>query len=67
MSAIADHDVSVVFAEETYGKEMGNLVDKETDATTIYLETLVRGQYDKDSYLTYMQQNIDRIKEAFAG
>lgn len=67
MSAIADHNVSVVFAEETYGKEMGDLVDKETDATTIYLETLVRGQYDKDSYLTYMQQNIDRIKEAFAG
>lgn len=66
MAAIEDNGVSVVFAEPTYGKEMGDLVDKETEAKTIYLETLVQGQYEKDSYLTYMQQNIDRIGEAFA-
>lgn len=65
MSAIENQNVNVVLAEELYGKDMGDTVEKETDAKVIYLDTLVRGDYDADSYLVGMEQNIAKLKEAF--
>lgn len=65
MSAIENQNVKVVLAEELYGKDMGDTVEKETDAKVIYLDTLVRGDYDADSYLVGMEQNIAKLKEAF--
>ena len=45
---------------------MGDTVESETDAKICYLDTLVRGDYDADSYLNAMQQNITLLKEAFS-
>lgn len=55
----------VVLAEETYGKDMGNVVSQEAGAEVVYLDPLVTGEYDKDSYLNGMQENIRLLKEAF--
>ena len=55
----------VVLAEETYGKDMGNVVSQEAGAEVVYLDPLVTGEYDKDSYLNGMQKNIRLLKEAF--
>lgn len=63
---VTDGGARVILAEELYGKDMGDTVESETDAKICYLDTLVRGDYDADSYLNAMQQNITLLKEAFS-
>ena len=65
ISAIKDDGVSVILAEELYGKSMGDTVSRETDVHVVYIDPLNRGEYDKDSYLDGMERNIELIKEAF--
>ena len=65
IGAIKDDVVSVILAEELYGKSMGDTVSRETDVHVIYIDPLNRGEYDKDSYLDGMEHNIELIKEAF--
>ena len=65
IGAIKDDGVSVILAEELYGKSMGDTVSREIDVHVIYIDPLNRGEYDKDSYLYGMEHNIELIKEAF--
>ena len=65
IGAIKDDGVSVILAEELYGKSMGDTVSRETDVHVVYIDPLNRGEYDKDSYLDGMEQNIELIKDAF--
>ena len=65
IGAIKDDGVSVILAEELYGKSMGDTVSRETDVHVVYIDSLNRGEYDKDSYLDGMEQNIELIKDAF--
>ena len=65
IGAIKDDGVSVILAEELYGKSMGDTVSREIDVHVIYIDPLNRGEYDKDSYLDGMEHNIELIKEAF--
>ncbi len=65
MSVIREQSVSSVLADETYGKELGDMVAQSTMARTIYLNPMVRGAYDRDSYLTYMEENIQAIRDNF--
>lgn len=58
------NQVSLVLAEELYGKDMGETVEKETGCQVCYLDTLVRGEDKADSYLTAMQKNIDLLRQA---
>lgn len=62
MEEITERQVSVVFAEELYGRDMGTAVEAETEARVCYLDTLVRGDYQPDSYLTAVQKNIDALQ-----
>ncbi|MCR5144880.1 MAG: metal ABC transporter substrate-binding protein [Lachnospiraceae bacterium] len=66
LSAIENGDVKIVLADETYGKKMGDVVDAESDATTIYIDPLTRGEYDKNSYIDNMNNNISLIEHALA-
>ena len=65
IGAIKDDRVSVILAEELYGKSMGDTVSRETDVHMVYIDPLNRGEYDKDSYLDGMEHNIELIKDAF--
>ena len=65
IGAIKNDGVSVILAEELYGKSMGDTVSRETDVHVIYIDPLNRGEFDKDSYLYGMEHNIELIKEAF--
>ena len=65
IGAIKDDGVSVILAEEFYGKSMGDTVSRETDVHMVYIDPLNRGEYDKDSYLDGMERNIELIKDAF--
>ena len=58
IGAIKNDGVSVILAEELYGKSMGDTVSRETDVHVIYIDPLNRGEYDKDSYLDGMEHNI---------
>ncbi len=58
------NQVSLVLAEELYGKDMGETVEQETGCQVCYLDTLVRGEDKADSYLTAMQKNIDLLRQA---
>ncbi|MGN0482886.1 MAG: metal ABC transporter substrate-binding protein [Lachnospiraceae bacterium] len=66
LSQIKENHVSVIFAEELYGKTMGDTVEKESNVHVCYLDSLVRGETDADSYLKGMARNIELVKEAFA-
>ncbi|MCC8017478.1 MAG: metal ABC transporter substrate-binding protein [Lachnospiraceae bacterium] len=65
LSVIAEEEVPVIFAEELYGKDMGDTVEAEADVNVIYLDTLTRGDYDADSYLDGMRANLELIREAY--
>lgn len=65
IGAVKDDGVSVILAEELYGKSMGDTVSRETDVHMVYIDPLNRGEYDKDSYLDGMEHNIELIKDAF--
>ncbi|MBQ6463114.1 MAG: zinc ABC transporter substrate-binding protein [Pseudobutyrivibrio sp.] len=58
---IVDNNVKVVFAEYDYGSAMGKLIEEQTDAKVVYLETLVHGTYDKDDYITVLNKNYALI------
>lgn len=62
MDEIDKNHVSLIFAEELYGSDMGGMVESETDCGVYYLDSLVRGKYEADSYLEGMQKNIDIVK-----
>lgn len=67
INAIKHDSVAIIFAEELYGSDMGKTLESETDAKVVYLNPLNRGEYDKDSYISGMQSNIDAIRDAFLG
>ena len=46
----------VILAEEQYGSELAEMVQKETGIEVYYLDTLVRGDYELDSYLNSMKK-----------
>lgn len=64
LDVISQKKVPVVFAEEAYGGDMGDVVKRQSTAVPLYLNTLVRGSYDKDSYLSQMEQNLT-VLEAY--
>ena len=64
MQAISDSQVSVIFAEELYGKDIGDTVEAETEAKVCYLDALVRGGYQADSYLLAVEANIKALRQA---
>lgn len=65
VSAIRENGIDIVLAEELYGSDMAATVTEETGVKVYYLDTLVRGDYDKDSYINGMQENINILKKAF--
>lgn len=65
LAAIRKDQVSLILAEELYGKSMAQTVQKEADVTVIYLDPLNRGSYNADSYLAGMERNIELLEMYF--
>lgn len=65
MWAIEEYDVPVILAEALYGQDMGDMMEAQTDVKVLYLDTLNRGDYEADSYLNGMEENIALLREAF--
>ncbi len=61
LDAIRDNEVKIVFAEYDYGNAMGKLIEEQTDAKVVYLETLVHGSYSADDYVKVINENYSKI------
>lgn len=66
LGLIQNQNVNLILAEELYGKEMCDTVQREADVNVVYLDTCVRGAYEADSYLKAMEKNLELIKQALA-
>ena len=64
LGVIQEHGVKYIFAEALYGTSMCEMVQKEADVQVIYLDPLNRGEYEADSYLEGMRNNLKLIREA---
>ena len=67
MSAIAGDRIRVVFADDVYGKEMGDMVEAETAANNCLCRDSGQGRLDKDSYIEHMQGKFGCHTDGFAG
>ena len=65
LEVIEHHGVKYIFAEALYGTDMCEMVQKEADVEVIYLDPLNRGEYEADSYIEGMRNNLKLIREAF--
>lgn len=65
LEVIKEHGVKYIFAEALYGTNMCEMVQKEADVEGIYLDPLNRGEYEADSYLNGMRNNLKLIGEVF--
>lgn len=62
--AIKEEHADVILAEKRYGEEMAESMKREADAKVLYLDTCVRGEYQKNAYLDSMKSNLTLLKEA---
>ena len=64
IQAIETNEVKIVFAEYDYGHDMGKLIEEQTDAKVVYLETLVHGSYEGLDYIYELNNNYKVIVES---
>jgi zinc transport system substrate-binding protein len=64
LDAVGEEQIALILAEEDYGRDMGDVVEAQCDVRVLYLDTLVRGQYEKDSYIRHMTENLQMIETA---
>ncbi len=65
LDAVRTKGARVILAEDVYGRALAETIQKEADVKVYYPDTLVRGDYAKDSYIDGMQNTINLLKEAF--
>ena len=65
LEVIEHHGVKYIFAESLYGTSICEMIQKEADVEVIYLDPLNRGEYEADSYLEGMRNNLRLIGEVF--
>lgn len=63
---VKEQGVPLILAEEQYGKQMCETVQKEADVQAVYLDPCVQGDGRADSYVRAMRENIRVLQEAFA-
>ena len=64
VDVIKQNNIPLIIAEKQYGEKMAELVKNDTGVKVVYLDTIIRGSYDKDSYVSAMRSNIELLKEA---
>jgi len=58
VSLIQTQNVKILFVDARYGEEMAETLKQETGVKAIYLDPINRGEYDKNSYIEKMSQNL---------
>jgi len=65
LEVIENHKVEYIFAEALYGTDLCEMIQKEANVEVIYLDPLNRGEYEADSYLVGMKNNLKLIRDVF--
>ena len=65
LTTIEEQGASCILAEERYGKRIAQTIQGETEISVFYLDPLTRGEYDADSYLNGMRENLRILGEGF--
>ena len=65
LEVIENHEVKYIFAEALYGSDMCEMIQKEANVKVVYLDPLNRGEYEADSYLEGMRNNLKLIRDVF--
>lgn len=63
---IRDTGVTAVFAEPQYSESAARIISDESGATLYFLDPVVTGEDDADSYLNAMKHNLEVLKTALA-
>lgn len=58
-----ENGAGVILAERLYGEELAESIRRESGVKILYLDTCVRGKYEKDAYLNAMEDNLKRLKQ----
>ena len=66
VDVIKKDNVPLIIAEKQYGEKMADIVKGETGVNVVYLDTIIRGDYNKDSYINAMRSNIELLKGALS-
>ncbi len=61
---INNYNIKTLLVEEQYGDKIAQTISKETNSRVFILDSLVTGEYNKDSYINGMRKNLDILKEA---
>lgn len=61
---LAEKDSSEADDIVTLAESMGQEIESETSAHVVYIDTLNRGNYEKDSYIIGMRANLEALQEA---
>ena len=64
VDVIKQRNIPLIIAEKQYGEKMAEIVKNDTGVKVVYLDTIIRGNYDKDSYINAMRSNIELLREA---
>lgn len=64
LTAVRGKKVRILLAEDLYGRDLGDTIEKETECRAYYLNTLVRGPKEADSWLEGMEENLEILEEA---
>ncbi len=67
LDTIQAQKIKIIFAEDLYGKDIGDTIEKETDCKVYYLNTLTRGDGSADGWLNGMEENLRTLREALNG
>lgn len=64
ISLMETHPETLILAEELYGQDLAETIQREINVTVVYLSPLTRGELTTDGYITGMMENIQLLKEA---
>ena len=64
LSAIQKRRCKDDFSGTDLRRRISRKCKKETNVPVVYLDTCVRGKYEKDAYLKAMRSNLEALKEA---
>lgn len=65
VNIVNDHDVRILLSEEQYSDSVAKTIADETKAEVYVIDTIVRGDEDKDAYLKGMRKNLETLKGVF--
>ncbi len=63
---VKSKDVKAIFVEPQYSRTAADTIARETNVNVYTLDPVVTGEFNKDAYITTMEQNLNTLVEALS-